>query len=403
MGAFFASVEANVPYNQLSKEELIFRELDRRFSTVLKGEDVSPFRESMASFKALFEDYQMHNPDLHRGYFLTSDMINSSSYPIVPIGTTPMKQRLSWDDNFKPFDKTKLELITTEKDDSFFLTFSTDTINYLKSMDENSVKSVVGYTYLRNESQSTYDALPEYKKSGSFAQDLLQEVSYYNGRINDVNTRFGEFVGRDFTASVVALNKPFNYEAVSGDETSYIPFSLGNFSAYDIDEVINDIFGNVTDDEFIPSVNEERYNQKSETECCLRLCTAPELYRMKDVPYEQSEQKVQDDLEFQKYLNSDEFTPYVPPPPYTSTTFDGYMSFINNTKSFIQSPLFFIFDKIAPYIENALVGLESEKIISGYVIKSGNGVQEYDIYFNGATENPQYQDFLEYLRINFKG
>lgn len=376
-GGAYSSVSANDILNSTGSSS------GGVFSSVpISSSDTSQIRET-PNFKAMFEDYQLHNPDLHRGYLLTADMIHSESYNITPIGSRPLYERLTWDDDFQPFDKTKLELQTIKKDDKEYVTLSTDFIDYLKSMDERAVKSVVGYQFLRDSSQSEYNALPTYKKSGSYAQALLQEVSYYNSKISDVNTRFGEFVGRDFTASVVALNKPFYYESQNEDNlSSFIPISLGNFSAYEIDEVINDIFGNVTDDDFIPSVNEERYNQKAETECCLQLCSAPELYRMKGVPYEESEQKVVDDIEFQKYLDSDEFTPYVPPPPYKKITLGSYASYYQKqVTEFLNSPLMYLFEKVKPYLVEGLISLTNGGYIDGFKIENN------DIYIQNDLRN----------------
>lgn len=335
-------------------------------------------------FKALFEDYQMHNPDIHRAYYLTWPMINGARYDGDPSDGYPYYPRLSWEDELKPFDKTNIELQTLKKEDNDYVTLSTDTINHLKYMDERFVKSVVGYTAQRDAWQSSYNDLPDYKKDGTQGKGMLKDIAHFNTRINSVNNAFKSYVA-DFSASVVALNKPFYVEQQNEQgEMVYFPVSLGNFTAYDIDEIINDIFGNVTGDDFIPALNEERYNQRAETTCCLQYCIAPELYRMKDVPYEQSEQKVIDGIEFEKYKNSDEFTPYTPPAPYKKISVDQYMNYLKNAQQFLNSPLMYVFEKMKPYINEGLAYLKGQGYITAYKINGNNVNIETDLrnFFN---------------------
>jgi hypothetical protein len=195
-------------------------------------------------------------------------------------------------------------------------------------------------------------------------------MAAYDNEIQNVNNQFKTFVA-DMCRSLIELNKPF-YATVEGVDYD-VPVSVGNFSAYELDKFVNSVFGNVTGDDFIQEVNEEIYNAKTETSCCLQVCVSNELYRKEGVPYEESPQKVEDDAEFQKWIQSDEFTPYVPPPPYKQIGLEQYMGYLNEAQSFARSPLSYVFDKLKPYLEQGLANLKSGGYIDSYKIQ-GNDI-----------------------------
>lgn len=328
------------------------------------------------SFKSLFEDYKMHNPEEHRAYLFQpfvspSNIIFNNVLDSGRNGTS-----ISYYMNtIKPFDETKIEFQTVVKDDVSYLAPSTEYVNYLKQQDEAFVMSVTELSYYKGRLQDIWDGLPDYKKDDSAHKKYPQSLNSYTAKITAVNNQFKSFVA-DTCRSLIKLNKPF-YATVS-DVDYDIPVSIGNFNAYELDKFVCSVFGNVTDDDFIPSVNEEIYNAKTATGCCLKVCVTKELYRKEGVSYAQSQDKVQDDIEFQKWLSSDEFTPYVPPAPYQEITIDKYLTYLNEAQSFARSPLKYAFEKFKPFLEQGLASLKNGRYIDSYKIQGNDIYVDFD-------------------------
>lgn len=388
--SFFSSAVSNTSggYDRPSSENWV-NKWDRMFSSV--GEASTP----LPNFKTLFEDYKLHNPQEHRAYLfqpfvspsnlIFNDVLDSGKYGTwlsYYVGT------------IKPFDETKIEFQTVVKDDISYLAPSTEYVNYLKQQDEAFVLSITELSYYKGRLQSIWNGLADYQKINSAYVNYPQSFNAYDAKITAVNNQFKSFVA-DTCRSLIKLNKPF-YIGVPDTygATVSIPVSVGNFNAYELDKFVCSVFGNVTDDDFIPSVNEEIYNAKTATGCCLKVCVTKELYRKEGVSYEQSRDKIEDDAEFQKWIQSDEYTPYVPPAPYKEITLDRYVNYLNEAQSFARSPLGYAFNTLKPFLEQGLVDLKNGGYVSSYKI-DGN---EYTINFFGEPNSAQYENFLNMFR-----
>ena len=334
-------------------------------------------KKELPNFKTLFEDYKLHNPEEHRAYLFTLFDTNRSPIVFNTVHENAHNGQIAtyYTTTIQPFDEKKIEFQTVVKDNKQYLAPSTEYVNYLKQQDEAFALSIVELTEYRNMVQSTYISLPQYQLQ--YYTGYPTAVNAYNAKITQVNNQFKSFIA-DTCRSLVKLNKPF-YATVS-DVGFDIPVSIGNFNAYELDKFICSVFGDVTADDFIPEVNEEIYNAKTSTGCCLKVCVSKELYRKEGVPYEQSPQKVQDDSEFQKWLQSDEFNPYVPPAPYKEITLDKYMGYLNEAQSFARSPLKYAFEKFKPFLEQGLSNLKNGGHITAYKIQGNNIDIELDLF-----------------------
>jgi hypothetical protein len=276
----------------------------------------------------------------------------------------------------EPFDPKKIELETVVKDGIEYLAPTLEFVDYLKDKDLSFVANMqvylnsekhVDYFKYKHLTDSNYYKYTGYNKAYTQIDNLKDEV----------NQKFKTFVA-DMSRSLIRLNKPF-YADVGGDY--HLPVSVGNFSAYELENFVDSIFGDVTEEDFVNEANEEVYNAKTPTTCCLKVCYSPTLYRKDDVPYEESKQYTQDQEEWQKWINSDEYTPYVPPPPQTEITLEQYSQYLNEAQSFVRSPLSYLFDKLKPYLEKGLIYLKNNDYIDDYKI-NGN-----DIYIENDLRN----------------
>lgn len=387
MSSFYDKYGGNPSYIGVSYDH---PDIDKVIPTVPISNGSGEIVKETPNFKTLFEDYKLHNPEEHRAYLFTLFDTNRSpiDFNIVHQNAHNGQIATYYTTTIKAFDEKKIEFQTVVKDDKQYLAPSTEYVNYLKQQDEAFSLSIVELTEYRKMVQNTYNSLPQYQLQ--YYTGYPTAINAYNAKINAVNNQFKSFVA-DTCRSLIRLNKPF-YASVEGVDYD-VPVSIGNFNAYELDKFICSVFGNVTADDFIPEVNEEIYYAKTQTGCCLKVCVSKELYRKEGVSYEQSPDKVKDDSEFQKWLQSDEFNPYVPPAPYQEITIDKYISYLNEAQAFARSPLRYAFEKFKPFLEEGLNDLKSGGVISDYKIK-GN---EVSVYLNGADPG-QYEEFLENFR-----
>ncbi|RXJ82645.1 hypothetical protein [Arcobacter sp. F2176] len=289
------------------------------------------------AFKSLFTDPKYFDP-ANRKY-------------IMPPGTHSVPTDIHSPPTSYPklFDKKKIELITVQKDGKNFTTLSDETINYLKNADMKYVETVAWLIERRNFVQNTLNNLParEYQQKPY----LKENLNYLQNLLNQAELDFQNFVG-NLGETLIDLNRPFLYEGSdNGSENNKYPISISNVSAYELDGFINSIFGNVTGDNFVPIANGLIYDAKQPTSCCIEYCFNKDYYRMKDVPYKESEQKTQDDIEFEKYKNSSYYEPYSPPSnKFQEIKLDTFMRMFNEGKNLVNSPISYLFDKLKPFL-----------------------------------------------------
>lgn len=248
---------------------------------------------------------------------------------------------------------------------------SPNTIDYLKKADEVFAQRVVWLQRQKEYMQSYYNNLPQFQQEVD-GKEIIKHINECDSLINQAENSFANFVG-GFADSLVDLNRPFLYE----DGNNSYPVSVGNFSPYELDEMINDIFGNVTGDNFIPIANKNIYEAKEETSCCLKYCSNKDYFRMKDVSYQDSQQKINDDKEFEKYKNSDFYEPYSPPPSYQQININQYMQMYQQGMAIVNSPINYLFDKLKPYID----GLSGSTSWVKYKITAQNNNINIDLDF----------------------
>jgi hypothetical protein len=332
------------------------------YSSVPSNNNENISTKRVPNFKTLFEDYKLHNPQEHRAYLFVPFTFRDNRVWDSYVNGTYFSNHKS---QIKQFDKTKVDFQTVTSDDMEYLAPGTEFVEYLKEQDEAFALTVTELNYYKNHFFNIWNSQPYYRKYESpVYPNHFKAMAAYDNEIQNVNNQFKTFVA-DCCRSLIRLNKPF-YADVGGDY--HLPVSVGNFSAYELDNFVNSVFGNVTDDNFIHEANEEIYEAKTPTTCCLKVCYSPTLYRKDNVPYEESKQYTQDQEEWQKWINSDEYTPYVPPPPQKEITLEQYSRYLNEAQSFARSPLMYAFEKFKPYLEKGLINLKNGGYIDDYKV-----------------------------------
>ncbi|RXJ98372.1 hypothetical protein CRU98_10055 [Arcobacter sp. CECT 8986] len=299
------------------------------------------------NFRTLFENMLMHDPDKHRRYFLSANDISNEN---------------KFHDAIKvKFDKTKIKLQTVNNNtESNFVTLSTSTVAYLKMMDELFVKSSACAKYWIDEDEKFLRKMPDYKKGSSIEKQYLHSLAVHKQQYEETQRLFKEFIA-DFTRALGELNTPFvyNYKNKSGDDAT-VGVGLGNFYPGEIGNFIRSVFGDVIDfDDFVPAYNEELYNRKLESTCCLEYEIDKDFFRKKDLPYSQSIDYQKDDIEFQKFKQTSNYIPYKEPPSYKTISINpqNFRNYINKASRLANNPLSVLFDELQPYLEEYLGSL----------------------------------------------
>lgn len=356
---------------------------DGDISPIVPINNMIPQQLKKADFKAIFQNKIMHNPAVHRQYFATIEDVGK-------VNEYHSKTKIK-------FDRKEIELQTVNKDNKEYLTLTQETIDYLKDMDKTFVMATVGASWMKDKYYSDWQTRKNRGINDSGTKRLKETYEHFQGIYDDVQKNFKFFVA-DFTRSLIELEQPFTYKFTdkNGDEKE-IGVGVGNFPAAPIDDMINSIFGNVTSDDFIPAVNEERFKQKKESTCCLNYEMESKVFRKKDLPYKQSKQYIKDTKDFEEYKKSPDFTPYTPPPSfkeYKIKDFDqsvsNFLNYVNDLNEVMQSPLIKTFIKLKPYLNKKLSG-------TGWWLTSPNGVPTINFSnTNGSSENEkQWNDYFK--------
>ncbi len=300
-------------------------------------------------FKTIFENMLMHDPDKHRRYFFTPDDLSIYNQ-------NKMMGEIS-----QKFDRKKIELQTVNNNtESNYITLSTSTIAYLKDMDYKFVKATVMSQYFIEDDEKALRKMPDYKKGSSYHKRLLNSLNYWKSFNEQTQKLFKEFVA-DFTRALGELNTPFVYKFQNnqGNE-EIVPVGMGNFYPGEIGKMIKSVFGNVIDyDEFVPAYNEEMYNNKIQSSCCLHYEINPTIYRKQNTPYEQSKDYIKDMKEFEEFKKTPDYVPYKEPPPFKTIEVNPIVlkNYLNQASKVFNNPLGFVFEQFKPYIEEYLEDL----------------------------------------------
>ncbi len=318
-------------------------------STVPINKGDTKKRVKKPTFKNLFKDYKLHHPDLHRLYLYTQSK-----------GIQGVSQA-------KSFNKKNVELITVQKEGVNHVTVSTEFVNYLKSQDE---AFVMGAGYLQDQvnftnSKRLYKNQHYYKFREGQYNDAVSALSSHQ-------SKFKNFIS-DLSNSLLDLNKPILFDNEGGED---IPVSVGSFDCIELDKFVNNIFGDVTNKKFVPMCNKNVHELKQETNCCLNLCGSQNTFRKKDEAYEDSKQKIKDDIKYEEYQSSPDYTPdNLVHKPMVITT-NSFVHLFHEANSLLDSPLLYVFKKMKPYIEEFL---SNKKGVTDYKITDNSVSIDLDL------------------------